>query len=275
MREIDWPIHGMVKVRASALGTLFDCAARFEAMHLLGMRMASSAPATIGHAVHKGAAVFDQARLDGNPLRADEAAGAVVDVIRKPPEDVDWADDSPSDAEKIALSLHAKYCERIAPHQKYIAVEVTCESLEIPELGLELTGTADRIRQVPLLERVGHGVADLKTGRTAVVSNGTVETAEHKVQVGVYEILAERSLDIPIDAPGQVIGMTTAKTPAHQRVETGEVRGARDLLLGDDTTPGLLEMASRMIHGGILPGNPRSWLCGKRFCAIYDRCRYR
>lgn len=111
-----------VSIRASSLGELFDCPARWEAKHVKRLRLPTSASARLGTAVHAGTALYDQSILDGSPLTPDEAAGAVVDAIHRPDEDVDWEDSSPREAESIAVPLHRLYCERIAPEQEYVAV---------------------------------------------------------------------------------------------------------------------------------------------------------
>jgi hypothetical protein len=225
----------------------------------------------LGKAVHASTAVFDQSNIDGSGITIDEAAAAAVDALHRPDEDVVWDEDSPSDAEKVALSLHSKYCNIIAPQQNYRAVEVECDRLEITDLGLALTGTTDRIRETP----DGFGISDLKTGKTAVGSDGAVKTGGHAYQLGVYELLAEQASGIPITGSAQIIGMNTAKTPASQRVGSGEVSGAREVLLGDGETPGILEMASRLIHSGAFYGNPKSMLCHPRYCPIYSTCSFR
>ena len=135
----------IVAIRASSLPELFDCPARWEAKHLCGRRLPRSAAAQLGTAVHAGAAVFDVQRILGSPITPDDAAGEVVDAIHHPKEDVDWGEDSPREAERIALALHGLYCRNIAPARNYVAVEATCERLEITDLGLALTGTTDRI----------------------------------------------------------------------------------------------------------------------------------
>ena len=165
----------LVSIRASSLAELFDCPARWSAKHLDGKRLPRSAAAQLGTAVHASTAVFDTSRLDGgSPVTADDAAGALVDAIHHPEEDVDWGDAKPQDAERIGLVLHAKYCSDIAPHQKYLGVEVSCERLEIPDLGVALTGTTDRVRETAD-GRVG--ISDLKTGGRAVGADGTVTPA--------------------------------------------------------------------------------------------------
>lgn len=261
----------IITIRASSLGGLFDCPASWAAKHIDGLRTPSNGKATLGRAVHASTAVYDQSVIDGSGITIDEAAAAAVDAIHRPDEDVEWNDDSPDDAEKIAVSLHTKYCQQIAPIQTYRAVEVLCERLEITDLGIALTGTTDRVRETD----DGLAICDLKTGKAAVSPDGAVKTGEHAYQMGVYELLAQQSSGVPITGPAQIIGMNTAKTAAAQRIGTGEIVGARDVLLGDGESPGILEMASRLIHSGDFYGNPKSMLCHERYCPIYRICKFR
>jgi hypothetical protein len=261
----------IIAIRASSLSDLFDCAARWEAKHIRGMRMPTNGKATLGKAVHASTAVYDQSTIDGAGVTVDEAAAAAVDAIHHPDEEVIWEDDGPSDAEKIALSLHSKYCTTVAPKQIYRAVEVACDSLVISDLGIALTGTTDRVRETD----EGFGIADLKTGKQAVSADGIAKTSGFAFQIGVYELLAEAASGLKITAPGQIIGMNTAKTAASQRVGTGDIHGARDVLLGDDESPGVLQIASRIIHSGVFPGNPRSMLCSATYCPAFATCKFR
>lgn len=261
----------IITIRASSLGRLFDCPAAWAATHIDGKRTPSNGKAMLGKAVHASTAVFDQSGIDGAGVTIDEAAAAAVDTLHKPDEEVVWEDDSPHDAEKIALSLHVKYCQIIAPKQTYRAVEVQCERLEITDLGIALTGTTDRIRET----EDGLAICDLKTGKAAVGSDGNVKTAGHAYQMGVYELLAEQASGVPITGAAQIIGMNTAKTAASQRIGTGEIFGARDVLLGNGETPGILEHAARIIHAGNFWGNPKSMMCHERYCAAYPTCKFR
>ncbi len=124
----------IVTIRASSLGRLFDCPASWAATHIEGKRTPSNGKAMLGKAVHASTAVYDQSTIDGAGITIDEAAAAVSDTIHRPDEDVVWEDDTPGDAERIAIALHTKYCQVIAPEQTYRAVEVRCESLEITDL---------------------------------------------------------------------------------------------------------------------------------------------
>ena len=261
-----------VTIRASSLGSLFDCPARWAATHIDGLRMPSNGKATLGKAVHASTAVYDQSTIDGSGITIDEAAGAAVDAIHRPDEETVWGEDeNPNDAEKIALSLHTKYCTTIAPVQTYAAVEVLCERLEIADIGIALTGTTDRL----MVTGEGYGIADIKTGKQAVGANGTVKTSGHAYQMGVYELLAEFGAGVPITAPAEIIGLNTAKTEKSQRVGKGSISGARTVLLGDENGPGVLEIASRLIHAGNFYGNPKSMMCHGNYCPVWDRCKFR
>lgn len=264
----------VVTVRASGISDFLDCAARAEAKHLRGLRTPMGGKALLGRAVHASTAVFDQARIDASGITIEEAAGAAVDVIHKPDEDVQFDENlGAQDIEDIALALHGRYCFEIAPKQEYVAVEVRCERLEITDIGLALTGTTDRVRH---LGDGQNGIADLKTGKTAVRADGHVETKGHAWQVGVYELLADQASGVPINAPGQIVGLQTGKTARGQRVAMSEpIVGARDVLVGDAESPGVLETVAHMIHAGNFPGNPRSMLCHERYCPIYATCKWR
>jgi len=264
-------VSELITVRASALAELFDCPARFEAKHIRNLRRPRSAAAQLGTAIHASTAVYDESRMSGQGITADEAAGALVDAIHKPKEEVEWDENSPAVAERIGLALHRRYCREIAPAQEYRGVEVTCERLEITDLGLALTGTTDRVR----VTADGFGIADLKTGKTAVGADGTVATKGHAIQAAVYELLASAAMGLPITAPAQIIGMQTGKTERGQRVGTGEIHAARNILLGDEDAPGLLVHAARILKSGSFYGNPGSRLCGEKYCPAFGLCRFR
>ena len=264
----------MVTVRASALSDFLDCPARAEAKHLLGKKCPQSPAALLGTALHRSTAVFDESTIKGEGINIGEAAAAAVDAIHKPTEEVAYEDDDPGpqQLEDIALSLHKMYCTQIAPWQNYVAVEVQCERLEITDIGLALTGTTDRIRKVD----DGNGIADIKSGKTAVRKDGHVETKGHRYQIGVYELLAEKASGMPITRGGQIIGLQTGKTERGQRVSVSDdIDGARDVLIGEPDSPGVLEIVSHQIHAGIFPGNPRSMLCGEKYCPIFNTCKFR
>lgn len=269
---MDMSTRRVIPIRASSIGELFDCAARWEAKHIRGLRTPNGGAAQLGTAVHASTALYDKSHLDGTDLKPDECEGALVDALYKPEADVQWDDDlQAKDAEKIGRALHTKYCTTIAPTQDYAAVEVKCEALEITDLAIALFGTTDRVRRVG----EGFGIADLKTGKTAVRADGRVETAGHAMQIGIYELLAEKASGLPITEAAEIIGMQTGKTDKAQRVGTGEIVGARDLLVGEDDNPGALEHASKMVHAGTFPGNPRSMMCGPKYCPIYNNCKWR
>lgn len=265
----------ILSVRASSLAGLFDCAYRWEGAQVLGLRRPASGAMALGTAIHKSTAVYDDARLQRRPIKPDEAAGALVDHLRHPGEDVQWTDDDPTpkEAERIGLGLHARYCTQVSPQLEFLAVELDVGSLtiDVPEQSakVRLTGHLDRSRVVrgSTLPRI----ADIKTGKRAASKDGTAATEGHGLQLGVYQILAEARLGQPVDEQGEIIGMQTSSAGYIGR---SQIRGPKAQVLGDENTPSLIEIAASMLRTGYFPPNPKSMTCGEKYCARWSRCPY-
>jgi hypothetical protein len=257
-------------IRASSLGELFDCARRWEAKHLRGLRLPSNGAAHLGTSIHAGASAYDAARLRGAPIAVDDATGVLVDTLHRPDEEVAWGDLSPGKVEPIARALLAGYCTTIAPTHDYIAVEARADDLTIAVAGvlLTLTGTVDRIRRTP---DGALGIADLKSGKTAVATDGSVAAGKHAPQLGAYEILAQHAIGRPMEAPAEVIGL---QTNGKARVGSGHIDRPRNLLLGTEDQPGLLELAAGILRAGVFPPNPSSMICHPKYCPAYSTCPF-
>lgn len=261
-----------ITVRASSWAGLFDCALRWEAQNIQGIRMPSSGAAHLGTSLHASTAIFDEGNLIGRPVSVDDAESVLIDNLYHPGDDVNWEDSSPKKVEPIARKLHERYCSEIAPAHDYAGVEVLCEALdvEVPDHGVtvRLTGTTDRIRKAADGKL---GIADLKSGKRAVGTDNVATTKGHGPQLAVYELLAEYALGKPLEAPAEIIGLQTTNTA---RVGVGTVDAPRRSLLGTDEEPGLIEIAAGMFASGLFPPNPRSMLCSGKYCPIYARCGY-
>ena len=260
----------VIPIRASSFGTLLDCAHRWEGEHLLGMRTKPRARTQLGTALHASTAVFDNSRIKGGDLTVDETAGVFVDQLRYPDEPVDWTDENADKLEQIGLELHSQYCNTISPKFEFKAVEMNVGALDIDVGGvtMRLTGTLDRSR---IRKGAGLGVNDLKTGKRAV-TKGRASTRGHAAQIGIYELLSERALAEPVTEPARIIGMQTSGNP---HIGEGEIHGARGQLIGNSEEKGLLEMAAMYLKEGVFPPNPRSMLCGEKYCARWSVCRFR
>lgn len=269
----------IIPVRASSLADLMDCPARFEARHILGKTMPSQPNSHLGTAIHRATAVFDSSYILGEGVTADEAAGALVDSLRDPNTEVDWSesDTTIDKAEEIGIGLHKKYCEIITPHENYTDVEVLCEALDVnfDDLGitLRLTGSTDRVRGFKDADgAISFGISDLKTGKMAVKTDGTVDTSKHLAQLGVYELLTEQATGKPITKPARIVGL---QTNSKLRVATADVTSAKDVLLGTQEESGILDNAAKILKHGIFWGNPRSMMCHQRYCVAFNTCKWR
>ncbi|MBB0023664.1 PD-(D/E)XK nuclease family protein [Ralstonia pickettii] len=263
-----------VTIRASSFGSLFDCPARWIAIHLLGKRTPNNVNALLGTSVHHGTAAFDTGRLPNNaPIPVADAKEVAFQAVMAPEYEVDWEDEKPGKVADVAVSLTERYCTLYAPKAEFVAVEISVESLLLTDLDIVLTGHTDRVRRTAdgLL-----GICDVKTGKQAVGTDGTAKAQGHAAQLGVYEIVAQAALQLPIEAPAQIIGLQSNLTPEKQRIGTAEVEGARDVLLGDEEHTGLLHTAAKLVHGEIEPwGNPKSMMCHGRYCPNYATCFWR
>lgn len=261
-------------VRASSWPTLFDCSLRWYYGNVVGLRLPASGNARLGTAIHRSTAAYDTPRLTGAQPNLTEACDVVAQTIEAPDEDVRWESDLLPDAAKdIGVALTRKYASVIAPTHTYRAVEVACDALDVatPDGTIRLTGTTDRVR---VTEDGREGIADLKSGKTAVGADGRATTKGHHLQTGIYRLLAEHAIGRTLDAPDEIIGLNTAKTDAAQRVGCAEIGDSRTPLVGSEDSPGLIEMAAKMLRTGLFPPNPRSTLCNPKYCAGYGRCRF-
>lgn len=264
-------MKALVTIRASSFGSLFDCPARWIAIHLEGRRVPQNGKAALGSAIHAGTAVFDTERLAGQVASVNAAMDAAADSIRNPRGETDWEGEQDK-AESVALSLTSKYCREESPKHEFVAVEASVESLHITDLDIILNGTTDRVGKT----EEGYGIRDIKTGKQAVGTDGKAKTSGHAAQMGVYELVAEAATGLPMKAPAQIIGLQTNLTPDKQRIGTGDIVGAKEVLLGDDENTGLLVTAAKLVHGEIPPwGNPKSMMCHNRYCPSFNTCFWR
>lgn len=259
------------RLRASGLSDLLDCGLRWYARNVLDMRMPSSAAAHIGTAVHAGGAAFDRAVMDGRHISTSDAVDVAIASMREEPDEgVDW-DMAKNEAESITVSVTAKYCSEIAPKQSFTHIEHTFEDMPIQateNVIIELTGTTDRIFK----EANGYGVADIKTGKTRVNTQGVVKTQGDKAQLGIYTVLAEKATGLEMNLPSRILGLSTTKQP---RAGVAEVRGAKAALVGVDGAPGMLELVGKLLDAELFLANPRSQLCGEKYCVYWNKCTYR
>ncbi|MEE4662744.1 PD-(D/E)XK nuclease family protein [Pseudomonas alliivorans] len=260
-------------VRASSWGSLFDCAYKWEGVHLLGIKSPSSPRAHLGTSIHASTAAFDVSRMNGSNLTAYDTAELLIHTLRNPDREVDWKADklTVQEAERIALPLHTKYCNEVSPRYEYLAVERTATPLEIDCGGgviIRLTGQLDRARICKTGD--GKGIADVKTGGAAV-SEGVAKTKGHAAQIGTYEILEEHTTGEPCTAPAHIIGLKTKGKP---EVGIGEIRSAKQMMVGTEDFPGLIQIGAEMFRTGLFPPNPQSFLCSAKYCPRWSTCPY-
>lgn len=276
-----------ISCRASAFGSLFDCALRWSSIYIDKVPTRTSARALLGTAFHAGAAAFDSARIAQSPISADDAADATMRAIADQAVEVAWSTDDLSrrEVESKALTLHTMYCNEVSPRFVFTACEMALEPMEIDAgngIILRLTGHMDRARvrrSTVIIENDtgvvtpqddALGISDLKSGRRAIIK-GMAVTGKHKPQLGIYELLYENTTGVRCSAPPEIIAGSTEGAP---KFAVGQAPGARDLLVGTNEHPGLLALAASMFKSGAFYPNPQSFLCSERYCPNWARCAY-
>ncbi|PTQ75418.1 PD-(D/E)XK nuclease superfamily protein [Nitrosomonas oligotropha] len=263
-----------ITIRASSWAGLFDCAYRWEGIHLLKMRNTVGLRAALGTAIHAGAAVFDQARISGDTVTVDDAAGVLVDKLRDPENEYDPNKDdlTKPEAESIGITLLSKYCLEVSPNYNFVAVEMETKPMDIDCGGgiiVQLTGTMDRARIKKSTN--GIGIADLKSSVKAV-QEGTAVTKGHAAQVGTYELLFEHTTGEPITSEAEIIGLNTKGKAV---IATGFISNAKKVMTGDQDNPGLIEFAADMFRSGRFYPNPKSLLCSEKYCPRWKTCHFK
>lgn len=264
----------IVRMRASALGELFDDSLRWAAKILDHRYGPTYGRSHLGTSVHFGTADFDRQTTlpDGKP--DVEVAVAKFLEIFNDDEKVSWTDLPKAKAEGIGLNLVIDYCNEISPQFNWVAVEALCEPLLITMpngIIFEITGTVDRVYE----KDDKHGIADLKTGYAIITPNAEVDVAKHGPQLATYDLLemmAESATGFDIKLPAIVIGLSTS---GNGTMMWEEVQNPRTLLFGDGINMGYLLAASEIIASQLYIGNPRSMLCTEKYCPIYNECFYR
>jgi hypothetical protein len=285
-------------IRASSLPTMFDCAARWFAQNVEKRRMPSTGPAHLGTSLHHASAVFDQARVDENPITPSDAVDIFVDKVKSPSDEdgeVIWESNFKlAKAVDVGVRLTLNYCDTYSPRYQFSAVEVQCDSLTVDMdegVKITLTGQADRVRTEERVYNTNglgawwqedppttmYGICDVKSGKRIISSEGVIAVDKHVAQLGQYELiqlLAKQQLGYEFTLPAEVIAFPTSGS--RTEVATATVESPSRILLGDDTHPqGLLHMAAKMAAAELFPGNPKSMMCSEKYCPIYATCWWR
>jgi len=261
-------------LRASSIAELLDCPLRWYARHILGKRIPASAPAVIGTAVHRSTAAHDLEKMRGTELAPEQTVEVAYDYIAHPEQEIQWGETTQATARKVAARVHRDYVHQIAPTRTYLAVEMPLSALTIDigeGISIRLTGTVDRLRTTT---GDAIGIADYKTGRTAIATTGKVRIGTHLGQLGVYDLLAEHTVGSAMTLAPEIVGMTTAASTRNQRVATRAAPQARAALVGNDQQPGYLQFVRQYFQSGLFPPNPSSNLCSATWCPHFAECPY-
>lgn len=273
-------------IRPSSIGGFFDCNARWAAIHLDKMKSMTGSKAHLGTSIHKATEKADVARFENKEITKEVielVEHTAVEMFNNPTEDVVWEDKDKQDGEAIARSLSKKYAKEVAPSLVVAASELSVsydDAIEFTDLNVTIGGTVDLVLQ----NKQGLFVADKKTGKTAVDSSGSVNAAKYRLQIGAYEILADHFLRKNgfdgITTDSLIIGMTTAKTEASQRIGFGYTRGSQEHVVKAlkfiRSAVDNAENAKRddELFSDHFAENPNSFMCSEKYCPRFKQCSF-
>lgn len=273
---------GLIKIRASSLGSYVDCKRRgaatmfrdiITAMGYTLRTTTTSIGAPIGSGVHAGAsALLDQKIKTGiitSPSEAEEKA--VVELRTRAADGVMWDRESAdmNSAEQQVIRMTRTYRQQVAPKINPIIVEERLEAEIRP--GFILSGQQD------VLAREPGRVRDLKTGKRA---------QKHSAQLGSYSLLARSHALADVQHLNiDFIQRTSLKKPQPDAIEISV-----DIGHAETAAVNILREIEVDLHifmngnpkRGTQPGdawaflaNPSSMLCGAKYCSAWgtDFCR--
>lgn len=272
--------------RASSLAEFLDCPARWQAKHLLGKKLPSGAPAIIGNGFHAGSAHYDSAILEGQKPSSDligDAMEAAAETVRNPRDDVHWDDMRPAEAIDIAVKNVQMYCTDIASRFTFVEVERKLDNLDVIASNgvfIRFTGTMDRKRSevVPIepgLDLIRTGIVDFKTGKRIVTSDGKVNIQTAGAQLAQYELLDMMSAGTTAERNLLPAGVVAIPTAGKHGPKFATIDNPHKLLITEGGKKGVIDMVADIYKHDLFYGNPRSMLCNKKYCPIYDTCRWR
>ena len=85
-------------------------------------------------------------------------------------------------------------------------------------------------------------------------------------------VMASQTESRPHLLPAKIIAMPTGgkQTPKIARIDS-----PHKLLIGTPTRKGLIDIAAMYFKHDLWVGNPRSMLCSRKFCPIFNECHWR
>jgi len=253
-----------IRIRPSAIVGFYSCAYQWGKTFLEGQSSIPGARASIGTAIHAGVETLwkeaiETGKKDANQSKLTDAAMQAWKEDTHEGVNFDDGENEGTAAVEIVRGIEA-FVEDIAPFTQIPTAVEEFYKVDIQNpLVAELGGTVDYITD--------DTIADVKTSKRKIDAQG------HVVQQSIYKYLANKNgKDIKHNL---IQGVILKKTGAEGMVQemqadipmaTGLVNGMLDTmeLIAKDVAP---------IHH-ILRGNPKYYLCSKKYCSQYSTCPF-
>jgi hypothetical protein len=221
--------------------------------------------ARIGTGVHKGAEIFNRAKVRGDIEPKSVVVDAAVDGYKKSclrgvhfsPQEKTTAKTQLAEGVDLAATLGGLFYDSLAPTLDPVAVEETIILAE-PGLPLPLEGTIDWREADP------KKWADLKTAAKKWNQN----EADTAIQPVLYpRLVASVTGVVPTELRYEIL--TKTKTPEHQTITTRRTEDDWRLLKGR-----INFMWAQLQAGMFPPADPSHWGCSPKWCGYFFTCKH-
>lgn len=253
-----------IRIRPSAIVGFYSCAYQWGKTFLEGQSSIPGARASIGTAIHAGVETMWQdaittGKKDTNLSKLTESAMEAWKEDTHDGVNFDDGENAGTAAVEIVRGIEA-FVEDIAPFTQIPTAVEEFFKVDIQNpLVSELGGTVDYINT--------DTIADVKTSKRKIDAQG------HVVQQSIYKYLANKNgYDIKHNL---IQGVVLKKTGAEGMIQEmqSDVPMATGLVNGMLDTMELIAKDVAPIHH-ILRGNPKYYLCSKKYCSQYNTCPF-
>jgi hypothetical protein len=253
-------------IHQSHLGMWARCPAQFKRRYIDGQIVPPGVAARIGTGVHKGAEVYNSAKIHGQEEPKSVVVDAAVDGYKKAcidggvffaPGELSEAKRQLSEGIDQTASLAGLFHESIAPIINPVAVEEVI-ILEDEDLPIPWGGIIDWRDANP------KNWSDLKTADKTWPQG----KADNEIQATLYPRLIESVTGIlPTELTYELLVKT--KEPKHISIKTTRTNDDWRLLKER------ARLMLRQIEAGLFPpAEPGHWICSAKWCGYFFSCKH-
>ena len=263
-------------LRPSSIGSFINCNYQWYNTHIMNVQSIPNARATLGSSIHKSAEVIwldaiNKGKKDLNLTMAVDAAVEEYHELLKL-DDPQFDDNENKDTiEKEVIQGTTKWVEDIAPNVDIpIAVEKFYETPVDNPIFTRVAGSIDYVG--------ANSIHDIKTSR----KKPTLKN--YDLQQATYAILREKNGETidTIKIQSVILGKKEIKAEVYDLIQDStdhfktieDIKKQTKYIINNILQKSKLLQSDKIDPKIIFTGNPNSFLCSNKYCALYDTCPF-